>query len=325
MQERVHERNSRQGARVAPKASAALFAAIVGLAGSGCSGVDEALPVEGQAPAGRSSGASCTATSCPSPDDTVCGAEGVVCDELYGMTPGQRRRRRARRRASVPEIVCGPENCTGCCQGNLCVPGSGDDACGAAGAACDDCSTRSQICGAGGVCAVPCGPGNCRGCCQGNVCHRDYNNNDRFCGDTGLACDDCSGRNQICKFVVGTGRVCVDRCGPSNCNGCCWSNVCYPGSNDDYCGVAGAACDLCADYNMICNPTRVCEIGSCLLGTCRGCCQGTTCIWGNENERCGSGGGQCGDCTTGGNVCYAWCGPGGCDMACVPPDYVPDW
>lgn len=35
--------------------------------------------------------------------------------------------------------VCGPSNCNGCCQGNVCKPGDSDNACGEAGDACEVC------------------------------------------------------------------------------------------------------------------------------------------------------------------------------------------
>jgi hypothetical protein len=35
--------------------------------------------------------------------------------------------------------TCGPSNCAGCCQGNVCKPGTSDIACGEAGDSCDVC------------------------------------------------------------------------------------------------------------------------------------------------------------------------------------------
>jgi hypothetical protein len=48
---------------------------------------------------------------------------------------------------------CGPHNCDGCCDGDECRPGSGDDECGSGGAACQACGEWG-VCTGGVVCEV---------------------------------------------------------------------------------------------------------------------------------------------------------------------------
>lgn len=48
---------------------------------------------------------------------------------------------------------CGPHNCDGCCDGDECRPGSGDDECGSGGAACQACGEWGT-CTGGLVCEV---------------------------------------------------------------------------------------------------------------------------------------------------------------------------
>jgi hypothetical protein len=57
--------------------------------------------------------------------------------------------------AAPDSPTCGPKSCAGCCTtGGLCAAGGLDDACGAAGAACLDCTGSGLACTAG-ACRAP--------------------------------------------------------------------------------------------------------------------------------------------------------------------------
>jgi hypothetical protein len=50
----------------------------------------------------------------------------------------------------VPEAgACGPANCAGCCDGNVCAVGDQVIACGAGGAECVNCGIYGQACASG--------------------------------------------------------------------------------------------------------------------------------------------------------------------------------
>jgi hypothetical protein len=81
---------------------------------------------------------------------------------------------------------------------------------------------------------------------------------DNACGGGGAACSDCTGGGQSCQ-----GRVCVDKCGPSNCAGCCTGgNLCALGFANGACGQGGVACTNCTAVGSTCNALvspRVCS------------------------------------------------------------------
>jgi len=52
-------------------------------------------------------------------------------------------------------FVCGPMTCTGCCQGNVCLGGNHDDACGYDGRACKVCPARTACENPGACISVP--------------------------------------------------------------------------------------------------------------------------------------------------------------------------
>jgi hypothetical protein len=63
---------------------------------------------------------------------------------------------------------CDPSNCDGCCQGDTCVAGSQDSACGSDGEACQSCSDGSSC--QDGTCTAQACADTCDGCCIGEVC-----------------------------------------------------------------------------------------------------------------------------------------------------------
>lgn len=90
------------------------------------------------------------------------------------------------------------ESCDGCLDGDACLAGTSDDACGAAGLTCTVCSDTQQC--QGGACVeveVPgCGPETCDGCCSGDTCLAG--DSAAACGAAGATCLDCGARG-VCE------------------------------------------------------------------------------------------------------------------------------
>jgi hypothetical protein len=96
---------------------------------------------------------SCTGDSCPTGccsegtclsgnSASACGSFGLVCQTCVdGFTCDP-----AARTCVDEQSTCGPANCSGCCDGNLCVPGTLDTACGVEGFECVDCVTAGAVC-----------------------------------------------------------------------------------------------------------------------------------------------------------------------------------
>lgn len=101
-------------------------------------------------------------------------------------------------------------------------------------------------------------------------------------------------------------------CGPGSCNGCCDdAGVCQAGDAQASCGEQGRACVACdVHVDEVCNPqpgqpdSRVCW-APCNPRLCMGgcCLPGGVCIASPDDERCGSIGWLCVDCTASGDVC----------------------
>ena len=102
-------------------------------------------------------------------------------------------------------VDAGPEVCTGCLQGDSCLPGTSRVACGAGGMECIACP-GDDLCVAG-ECVPPdepdepdepdsCGPAACGGCCDGEACLSGTASSS--CGTGGEACVDCGPRG-ICQ------------------------------------------------------------------------------------------------------------------------------
>jgi hypothetical protein len=93
--------------------------------------------------------------------------------------------------AGCNELTCK----TGCCSGDLCVPGTSDTTCGTFGTNCLNCALGNQACKAGACVAAAC-VGCTTGCCQGSSC--ELGMSDQACGAKGALCINCSSRNQAC-------------------------------------------------------------------------------------------------------------------------------
>jgi hypothetical protein len=241
-----------------------------------------------------------------------CAAQGTVCQPTSpgGICEGQ--------------PTCGPQNCPGCCIGNICVAGIDDSACGLAGQQCQNCSNGGLSCqpagSGGGFCGKPtCGPANCKGCCQGNTCR---GGGDAFaCGVGGQQCQQCP-LGQSCQ---GGRCVGMELCGLQNCPfGCCIGDICAAGTQDTACGVGGQICQNCAAQGAVCAGGKCSQ--TCGPQNCNGCCAGNVCVGGTSASQCGAGGQACKDCSAIGEVCQNGicspppppCSPTTCPGCCDP-------
>lgn len=232
---------------------------------------------------------------------TACGRGGEVCTncEDDGRACDLSTR-------SCGTTRCDASNCSGCCVGDLCLPGNSQFACGANGGSCGRCNA-GEVCRVtsvgGGRCETTqtkCGPANCGGCCTVNgTCLGGQT--DDACGRLGQQCDRC---NQINEYCVPDGlpgaRTCqpFQFCGPGNCDGCCLGDTCIPAEaqSNDFCGIKGQQCIGCGP-NQTCNPAGFCEnTDTCGPLSCGGCCLGDICATGAQNTACGVNGQQCQNC-----------------------------
>ncbi|HEY1956876.1 MAG TPA: hypothetical protein VGH28_14750 [Polyangiaceae bacterium] len=138
-----------------------------------------------------------------------------------------------------------------------------------------------------------------------------------LCCDEGLklsGCQSCAAGEQ-CWNKAGTCERATQRCGPSNCDGCCLSDtLCADGREVGACGTHGQACQTCIKPGSTSYGTCVPDAtgGTCGGGdTCtksncfHGCCDGNTCMIGDQDTLCGSGGTACVDCVALGGLCKA--------------------
>lgn len=145
--------------------------------------------------------------------------------------------------------ACSPDNCQGCCNGDVCEAGDSSATCGTGGNQCQACPTGASC--TGGVCVLPCGPDNCQGCCDagGNCVDGTA---DTACGTAGASCAPCSA-TETCS----SGQCVAADC-QSTCNGCCSGTTCLEGNSSSACGTGG---DVCED----CGTGRACDAGSCVV------------------------------------------------------------
>lgn len=166
--------------------------------------------------------------------------------------------------------VCNSASCGGCCNGNVCEPGTDPSACGVGGSSCETCAMGCIS----GVCEGTCGAG-CDGCCAGSMCISPATI--MQCGSGGDSCQACdpitadSCVGGVCGCGVGAacdlGQHCVGglcECDEVSCpSGCCQGNTCQPRAVET-CGVMGDMCTNCtagggrADG---CSPAGECTCG----------------------------------------------------------------
>ncbi|MBW2733881.1 MAG: hypothetical protein JRH20_15950, partial [Deltaproteobacteria bacterium] len=268
---------------------------------------------------------------------SACGSEGLACKECVGGTICQGATCRPRAEA------CSSANCgEGCCMGDICRSGVGNDACGMGGEPCVDCAASGGVCsaatricltscvpdcrgkcrGADDRCGGKCAINDCAGCCEGQQCLAGAS--DRACGSAGSECVDCTGSGSC---VSGTCSECTpdcagkcsgasDSCGnvclTSDCAGCCDGAVCVGGDELTLCGQGGVPCADCAESSSVCSggacsgciakcagqcpgASDSCG-GTCSSNECSGCCDDTTCLSGDSDTACGGEGAACEVC-----------------------------
>jgi hypothetical protein len=174
--------------------------------------------------------------------------------------------------------ACTPASCsTGCCDGDDCLPGDRNGACGSGGEICVECGGGTTC--QDGACKCRSGEKDCAGRC---IPAADCCDN----GDCG-ACESC--RRGECVSGCRPGQACRDgrcTCTRESCStGCCAGDTCEAGDGDRACGRGGNACAACpANADCVGGACR-CDVG---FQPCQG-----TCI--RNDECCGDGG--CGQCT----------------------------
>jgi len=206
-------------------------------------------------------------------------------------------------------LACNQTTCpTGCCTtGGQCATGASLTACGTLGETCQDCKSEGfQLCDptrrACGNPVATCDPATCSGCCEGNECFAGSDPNE--CGKGGETCLHCESNNLAC-----VGNACVTpACGPGSCSGCCFGEQCVSGTDQSACGDDGQVCGNCLATGGTCAPQSggggVCQgQTACNPGNCQGCCQGTSCLTGNDPQACGIGGTVCTNCAQTGGQC----------------------
>lgn len=140
--------------------------------------------------AGMDAGPRCTAQSCPNgccANDTcvtqartTCGRAGAACTDCSLNTAT----------CDLDAGAC--RICVGCVAGNVCLPGTADDACGQNGQLCNNCVPGSQVCRASLCVAPTCDSVSCpSGCCDGTDCVELPLQSPAQCGNFGNACQSC--------------------------------------------------------------------------------------------------------------------------------------
>ncbi|MCA9673312.1 MAG: putative metal-binding motif-containing protein [Myxococcales bacterium] len=182
-----------------------------------------------------------------------------------------------------------------------------------------------------------CQPGTTNGACGANL-------NGGNCGTCSApsTCQSASCGSGTCQLTdANEGNACNSGAGTCRQGNCCQGSNCWNGSNCvsgtavTQCGASGGSCITCPTGTECQNPT--CNSGTCGLtnvsngtpgscssgnGTCWGgaCCSGNNCWTGSmcqngqsSNNRCGSAGESCVDCTATGRTCSSGsCVCGGC-------------
>ncbi|MGH7296925.1 MAG: hypothetical protein ACRELB_18440 [Polyangiaceae bacterium] len=327
--------------------------ALVGLPACGRSNLDDYLLGDGGGLTDSSTDAdagdapetapACNATTCPAgccdgagtcqtgAAVTQCGSLGEACNDC--SAEGFQLCDPTRHACGNPVASCDFQDCSGCCEGNVCFAGSDPNECGFSGNTCQHCANESLACSNQQCVTPPCGPGTCSGCCFGTECLSGQGAT--ACGIKGQVCSNCTANGTSCVAQGSVGGVCegVATCSPANCTGCCAGNVCVSGTSPTQCGELGQACANCQSTGGTCFSTGeggFCQ-GQSLCGpqNCQGCCEGDLCVNGTQPGQCGIGGQVCGDCAAQGGLCVAsgngiggfcelntGCGPGTCAGCC---------
>ncbi len=114
--------------------------------------------------------------------------------------------------------TCNPSNCaSGCCQGNNCIGGTANNACGLTGAVCADCTQIPNGTCVSGLCEAPSSncSSTCSGCCDSsNVCHATSSPQACFTNGgnpftPGSACEDCTAEGDLLCIKVVIAYTCA--------------------------------------------------------------------------------------------------------------------
>lgn len=261
-------------------------------------------------------------------ESTACGIGGYACVDCASFNATCN----ATTHQCGSGTKCGPATCpNGCCDGDACVEGTSDWACGTGGQACATCPSDSK-CDPGikqCVTSQNCGPWNCSGCCDAyGQCN--WGGDAWACGWGGNACEDCSSMGMGCD-PYSYACMPMQDCGPWNCDGCCDAyGYCNWGGDDWACGWGGGFCDDCWSMGMTCDPYQNACVPQqdCGPWNCDGCCDAWGyCNWGMDDWACGGKGQACEDCSMYGGYCDpdimacslpVQCGPDNCSGCCDP-------
>lgn len=163
---------------------------------------------------------------------------------------------------SCQTVTCDATTCAGCCQGNVCQPGTTDGACGLGGIACTTCPSTASCNPSSGKCNLPppkCNASTCpSGCCSGDICITP-GTTDTACGTPGGACVDCTKLGEAC--MGGKCAPSMGTCNAMSCVGCCQAGTCFAGFLDSRCGSGGVSCADCTGSGETCDTSatpRVC-------------------------------------------------------------------
>ncbi|EAU65346.1 hypothetical protein [Stigmatella aurantiaca] len=122
-----------------------------------------------------------------------------------------------------------------------------------------------------------------------------------FCVDCPTGC--CmNGYCAVSTFqTCGTGGISCTACNPATADACSPDGFCACGSAPACNPVNADRCDKgrcrCGNRDA-CGPGLECVSGQCVCSpaSCSGCCDGNTCVAGNQRDRCGTNGATCKNC-----------------------------
>jgi len=155
----------------------------------------------------------------------------------------------------IPVVEDCAADCEGCCDGETCMSGKSNSACGKDGADCESClmgwTCKSGVCEEGQV--QECSE-TCDGCCNNDLCFPGDKN--YACGTGGVECEMC---NDGFLCIEGSCQEeVIEECW-ATCDGCCVGDDCYPGTDDEMCGLGGEECYVCP-HPSICDPGGGCGV-----------------------------------------------------------------
>ena len=231
-------------------------------------------------------------------DQTSCGQGAMACRDC-----GTNAKCAGQCISTTPS--CNSTNCSGCCDGNTCIPlGSAqkDSLCGAGAAVCSVCPA-GQTCTFGKCVFQGCSAQTCDGCCTppsptgDQACIPIQAQSPVTCGFKGNQCAAC-----VVGQTCSNGTCVTGTCNAASCpRGCCDAAGQCQMPTSLNCGVGGQACQSCPG-SLTCDPNfGLCRGPQC-ASECKGCCNTDVCIPNPPMGACFSPGGACSFCGNG-SVC----------------------